>query len=105
MAGGYGAVLVGVSIPPTQPCKEEARRSIFDDFQNFMIFVKNWFVVYCGWALDTRGFCKFQFFNFLSISVFWVFLGGLQIWAGGSGAVLVGCLLYPSDAADELTRL
>ena len=33
LAGGYGAVLVGVSIPPTQPCKEGARRSIFDDFE------------------------------------------------------------------------
>ena len=32
LAGGYGAVLVGVSIPPTQPCKEGGRRSIFDDF-------------------------------------------------------------------------
>ena len=35
LAGGYGAVLVGVSIPPTQPCKEGARRSIFGDFENF----------------------------------------------------------------------
>ena len=39
LAGGYGAVLVGVSIPPTQPCKEEARRpllgSIFDPKFNF----------------------------------------------------------------------
>ena len=39
LAGGYGAVLVGVSIPPTQPCKEGARRpllgSIFDRKLNF----------------------------------------------------------------------
>ena len=39
LAGGYGTVLVGVSVPPTQPCKEEARRpllgSIFDPKLNF----------------------------------------------------------------------
>ena len=39
LVGSYGAVLVGVSIPPTQPCKEEARRpllgSIFDQKFNF----------------------------------------------------------------------
>ena len=28
LVGSYGAVLVGVSIPPTQPCKEEARRPL-----------------------------------------------------------------------------
>ena len=32
LAGGYGAVLVGVSIPPTQPCKEGARRPLLGSF-------------------------------------------------------------------------
>ena len=40
LAGGYGAVLVGVSIPPTQPCKDGTRPSIFDDFENFGFLLK-----------------------------------------------------------------
>ena len=40
LAGGYGAVLVGVSIPPTQPCKDGTRRSIFYDFENFQFLSK-----------------------------------------------------------------
>ena len=73
LAGGYGAVLVGVSIPPTQPCKEGARRSIFDDFENFRFLSKIWFLGILGghWRLGDSG--NFNFFDFGSISKFWFF--------------------------------
>ena len=76
LAGGYGAVLVGVSIPPTQPCKEGARRSIFDDFENFGFLSKIWFLGYLGKLLEARGLWKFEFFWFLvdlKILIFWKF--------------------------------
>ena len=73
LVGGYGAVLVGVSIPPTQPCKEEARRSIFDDFENFRFLPKIWFLDVLGgrWRLGDSG--NFIFFDFGSISKFCFF--------------------------------
>ena len=73
LAGGSGAVLV--AHPPNH-----VRR---------MGFFK-W------WSLDTQGFRKCQFFcvlvdlGFLENFDFLGFLGGLEILAGGSGAVLVG---------------
>ena len=70
LAGGYGAVLVGVSIPPTQPCKEGARRSIFGDFENFRFLSKIGFLGVFGghWRLGDSG--NFNFFDFESISKF-----------------------------------
>ena len=57
LAGGYGAVLVGVSIPPTQPCKDGTRPSIFDDFENFGFLSKIWFwgILSGHWTLGDSG--------------------------------------------------
>ena len=70
MAGGYGAVLVGVNIPPTQPCKEGARRSISGGFQNFGFLSKNSVLDILGnhWTLGDTG--NFNFLDFESISKF-----------------------------------
>ena len=60
-----------------------------------MVFCQRSIFGHFWWSVDTQGFRKCQFFRvlvdlgFLENFDFWGFLGGLELLAGGSGAVLV----------------
>ena len=85
-------------LPPTSSARQTAdgaRRSIFDDFENFRNLSKIDFWTFLGVTghagiQEMSVFCVLVDLGFLENFDFLGFLGGLEILAGGYGTVLVG---------------